>query len=283
MAGAGGNAAGQSGSAGDGGIAGQSGAAGEGGASGEGGVAGAGAAGDAGSGAAGSAGEAGAVGNAGAAGEGGAGAAGAGESSGPSLGAASTFAVLAGTTVTNTGATIVTGDLGVSSPGVSVTGFPPGVIQGGTIQIGTDIPNKAQADAGLAYAELASKPCGTPMTGVDLGGLTLLPGVYCFTSAATLGGQLTLDAQGDPKALFVFQIATALVTNTASSVVLIHGGEVGNLFWQVGTGATIGAATQFQGTILAQTAITMVGGASLLGHAFAQAAVTLDTNFMTAP
>jgi hypothetical protein len=121
------------------------------------------------------------------------------------------------------------------------------------------------------------------MTGVDLGGLTLLPGVYCFTSSATLGGQLTLDAKGDPGALFVFQIATTLVTGTASSVLVINGGDVKQVFWQVGTAATLGTATQFKGIILAQTNITMVGGANLLGRALAKTAVTLDTNLMTAP
>ena len=200
----------------------------------------------------------------------------------PSLGLASSFAVLAGTTVTNLGATVVTGDLGVSSPGISVTGFPPGLVVAGTIQIGSPSANQAQADAGLAYDTLAGAACDTPMSG-DLGGLTLTPGVYCFSSSATLGGILTLDAQGDSGAVFVFQISTTLITGTASSVILLNGGSSEHLFWQVGTAVTVGGATAFKGTILAGTSVTMVGGSSLVGRALAKAAVTLDTNLVSVP
>ena len=201
----------------------------------------------------------------------------------PSLGLAQTFAVLGGTTVTNTGATKVTGDLGVSSPGVSVTGFPPGTIAMGTIQIGTATPNQAQADAAVAYGLLAGEACTTPLTGMDLGGRTLEPGVYCFTSSASLGGKLTLDAKNNPNARFVFQIVTTLITATGSSVEVINSGKTSNVYWQVGTDATLGMGTAFRGTILAATSITMVSGSSLVGRALARAAVTLDGNVMSVP
>jgi hypothetical protein len=201
----------------------------------------------------------------------------------PSLGRAWSFVVLGGSTVTNTGATRITGDVGVSSPGVSVTGFPPATIAGGAQHVGDPAANQAQRDAQTASAALAGKVCGTPLTGQDLGGKTLSPGVYCFTSSAPLTGQLVLDARGNPDGVWVFQIASTLTTATNSSVVMRERGRAGNVFWQVGSAATLGTGTAFAGNILAYSSITMTTGASLSGRALARAAVTMDGNVMHVP
>src|ERR1700674_3730934 len=201
----------------------------------------------------------------------------------PSLGRARSFAVLGGSTVTNTGATRNTGDVGVSSPGVSITGFPPGTITGGAQHVGDPAANGAQRDAQTAYAALAGKACNTPLTGQDLGGKSLPPGVYCFTSSAPLTGQLVLDARGNPDGVWVFQIASTLTTATGSAVVMGKGGRAGNVFWQVGSAATLGTGTAFAGNILAYSSITMNTAASLSGRALARAAVTMDNNNMRVP
>jgi len=202
---------------------------------------------------------------------------------GPSLGRAGSFAVLGGSTVTNTGATVITGDLGVSSPGVSVTGFPPGTQARGTQHVGDPVANQAQVDAQSAYAALAGMTCTTALTGQDLGGQALAPGVYCFTSSAQLTGQLVLDARGNSKGVWVFQIASTLTSATNSSVVMRKGGRAGNVFWQVGSGATLGTGTAFLGNILAYSSITMNTAANLSGRALARQAVTMDSNNMRVP
>ncbi|MDQ3011915.1 MAG: ice-binding family protein, partial [Acidobacteriota bacterium] len=197
----------------------------------------------------------------------------------PSLGTAQNFAVLAGSTVTNVPAvgTIVTGDLGVW-PGNAITGFPPGIVIG-TIHAGDAVAMQAHSDLVTAYNSLAGLPCGTNLTGQDLGGLTLAPGVYCFNTSAQLTGILTLDAQGDPNAVFIFQIGSTLVTANNSAVLLINGAQNCNAFWQVGSSATIGIGTAFVGNILAQASISLTTGASLSGRALAiDAAVSLDNN-----
>jgi len=201
----------------------------------------------------------------------------------PSLGRAASFAVLGGSTVTNTGATVITGDLGVSSPGVSVTGFPPGTMARGVQHVGDPIANQAQRDAQSAYAALAGMPCNTPLTGQDLGGKTLAPGVYCFTSSAQLTGRITLDGQGKKKGVWVFQIASTLTTATNASVVMSKGGRPGNVFWQVGSAATLGTGTAFTGNIIAYSSITMNTAANLSGRALAREAVTMDNNNIQAP
>jgi LysM repeat protein len=201
----------------------------------------------------------------------------------PTLGTASTFAVLSATTVTNTGPTVITGDVGVS-PGTAITGFPPGSVTGGTIHAGDLVASQAHSDIVTAYGVLAgsTSPPASIMAG-DLGGLTLLPGVYHFNTSATLTGILTLDAQGDPNAVFVFQIGTTLTTASNSAVQLINGASFDNAFWQVGGNVTIGTGTAFRGTILANTSITFTTGASLHGRALAlNGAVTLDTNTIVA-
>ena len=159
----------------------------------------------------------------------------------PSLGAAQSFAVLGASTVTNTGSSVITGDLGVS-PGTAVTGFPPGLVVSGTIH-GADAAALAAQDAvTAAYNSLVGQACTQDLTGQDLGGQTLTAGVYCFSSSAQLTGTLTLNAQGNANAVFIFKMGSTLTTASASSVVLINGGSPGNVFWQVGSSATLGTA-----------------------------------------
>jgi ice-binding like protein len=199
----------------------------------------------------------------------------------PSLGSAENFAVLAASTVTNTGATTLTGDLGLS-PGTAITGFPPGIVIG-TIHAADPVALQAQADLTVAYNNLAGMPCTTTLTGQNLGGLTLTPGVYCFATTAQLTGTLTLDAQGNPNAVFVIQLGTALTTAAASAVQVINGGKPSNVFWQVGSSATLGAGTAFAGNLVALASVTLGAGTSVTGRVLARtAAVTMDTNTVTA-
>jgi type VI secretion system secreted protein VgrG len=198
----------------------------------------------------------------------------------PPLGAADPFAVLGASTVTNTGPTIVNGDLGVS-PGSAVVGFPPGIVTG-TIHAANATSLAAQNAIVTAYNVLAGQPCDVNLTGIDLGGLTLTPGAYCFSSSAFLTGTLTLDAQGNPGAVWVFQIGSTLVTASGSRVVFINGGQSCGAFWQVGSSATFGTATAFAGNVLALASITMTTGATNSGGLFARTgAVTLDTNVVS--
>lgn len=196
-----------------------------------------------------------------------------------SLGTAQNFGVLGGSTVTNTGATTVNGNVGVS-PGSAVTGFPPGIVSGGSIHSNDAVAMQAQNDLTTAYNNIATTPCTVDLTGQDLGGLTLTPGVYCFASTAQLTGALTLDALGNPNALFLFKIGSALTTASGSSVTVINGGSSCNrVFWQVGSSATIGTGSTFAGDVLALTSITLTTGANTSGRALARnGAVTLDTN-----
>ncbi|MDQ5825853.1 MAG: ice-binding family protein [Chloroflexota bacterium] len=193
----------------------------------------------------------------------------------PDLGTAGSFGVLAGSAVTNTGPTTVDGDVGVS-PATSVTGFPPGFLNG-TIHAGDAVAAQAQSDASTAYNDAAGQPCDSNLTGQNLGGLTLSPGVYCFDSSAQLTGQLTLD--GSSSGVFVFKIGSTLTTASNADVSLIDGAQPCNVFWQVGSSATLGTNTAFAGNILALTSITLNTGASTEGGLYARnGAVTLDTN-----
>jgi Ice-binding-like/PEP-CTERM motif len=198
------------------------------------------------------------------------------------LGTADSFAVLAATTVTNTGPTIINGNLGVW-PGTAVTGFPPGIVTGGTIHAGDTVAMQAQTDKHAAYTFAAGETGATDLSGQDLGGLTLTPGVYKFSSSAQLTGTLTLNAQGDPNAVFLFQIGSTLTTASASDIDLINGAQGDSVFWQVGSSATLGTTTDFAGNILALTSITLNTGATILcGRALADnGAVTLDSNIVS--
>jgi Ice-binding-like len=201
----------------------------------------------------------------------------------PALGSAQSYAVLGGSTVTNTGPSVITGDLGVS-PGTAVTGFfPPGIVTGGTIHAADAPALAAQNSLTTAYNSAAGQACTQDLTGQDLGGKVLTPGVYCFSSSAGLTGALTLDAQATAGAVFIFKIGSTLTTASSSAVVMPNGGSPCNVFWQVGSSATLGTATSFEGNILALASITMTTGANLIGRALARnAAVTLDTNNINA-
>ena len=196
----------------------------------------------------------------------------------PASGTEQSFAVLGGSTVTNTGSSVITGNLGVS-PGSAVTGFPPGIVAGGTIHSADAVALQAQNDTTTAYNNLASQACTSDLTGQDLGGKTLVAGVYCFSSSAQLTGALTLNAGGDANAVWVFKTGSTLVTASNSSVLLTNGGQPCNVFWQVGSSATLGTTTSFVGNILALTSITLDTGATVSGRVLAlNGAVTLDSN-----
>jgi Ice-binding-like/Putative Ig domain len=202
------------------------------------------------------------------------------------FGTAKNFAVLAGTTVTNTGPTVITtGDVGVS-PGSAVTGLLASQVVSGTIHSADAVALQAQNDLTTAYNAVAGAAGCIDKTGVDLGGQTLTPGVYCFTSSAFLTGTLTLDFQGNPNALFLFKTGSTLITAVNSQVLLINSGGTicpPNVFWQVGSSATLEVGSTFVGNILALTSITIKTGATLTGRALARnGAVTLDTDTVTA-
>jgi len=198
------------------------------------------------------------------------------------IGTTSTFAILAGSTVTNTGATAVTGDLGVS-PGAALTGFPPGTVSGAT-HLGDAAAATAQSDLTVAYNDAAGRTTGVIGVSGDLTGLTLAPGLYKSTSSLGITGNLTLNGLGDTNAKFIIQIASTLTTGTGSQVILTGGAQAQNIIWQVGTSATLGSNSIFKGTIMADQSITLNTGARLDGRALARvAAVTLDTNAVVIP
>ena len=192
----------------------------------------------------------------------------------PGLGTAGSFAVLAGSTVTSTGTTVITGDLGVS-PGTAVTGFPPGTVSGAT-HAADAAALQAQTDLTTAYNTAAGSGPTIPVA-ADLGGQTLTPGVYNSASSLALTGTLTLS--GTSSDVWIFQAGSTLTTASGSSVVFIGGATSCNVFWQIGTSATIGTGSAFEGTIMALTSITVTTGATIDGRALARnGAVTLDTN-----
>jgi len=200
----------------------------------------------------------------------------------PLLGTEQSFAVLGGSTVTNTGSSVITGNLGVN-PGTAITGFPPGLVTG-VIHAADAEALQAQTDTTTLYLDLASQPCTSDLTGPELGGMTLVPGVYCSTSELGLTGELTLDAGGVAGAVWVFKAGSTLITASSSSVQLIGGADPCNVFWQVGSSATLGTSTSFVGNIVALTSIALQTNAKLSGRALARnGAVTLDENVVTVP
>jgi hypothetical protein len=198
------------------------------------------------------------------------------------LGTAKSFAVLAGTTVTNTGHSVISGDLGVS-PGSAVTGFPPGKVIHGTEHVADAVALQAQSDLTTAYDDAAGR---TPVTVVstDLGGQTLAPGVYKSTSGLGLTGTVTLNAHGNSHAVFIFQAASTLITASSSTVDLVGGAQACNVFWQVGSSATLGTDTTFVGNILALTSASVQTRTTVDGRVLARnGQVSLDDNTITAP
>ena len=187
------------------------------------------------------------------------------------LGTAQSFVVLAGATATNTGPSVLNGDLGVA-PGTALTGFGlPAVVNGAT-HAADSVSAKAQLDLTTAYTTAAGEPVSpsNDLTGTDLGNRVLKAGAYRFTSSAQLTGPLTLDAAGDPAAQFVFEIASSLTTASGSSVVLLNGANPCNVYWQVGSSATLGTTTAFQGNLMALASISLNNGASVVGRVLAR-------------
>ncbi|MEK6227761.1 MAG: ice-binding family protein [Actinomycetota bacterium] len=197
------------------------------------------------------------------------------------LGSADGFAVLGGSTITNTGPTVINGDLGLH-PGSAVIGFSPGTVNGAQ-HVSDAVAQQAKTDLTTAYNDAAGRPLSATSP-PDIGGRTLTAGVYRSGSVPSLGltGRLTLDAQGDPRAVFIFQIASTLVTATDSSISLINGAQACNVFWQVGSSATLGTRTAFQGNILALTSISMNDGVTVDGSLLARnGAVTAINDTVT--
>ncbi|MFA6244250.1 MAG: ice-binding family protein [Candidatus Hydrogenedentales bacterium] len=195
-----------------------------------------------------------------------------------------TFAILAGSTVVNANASTVTGDLGVS-PGTGVVGFPPGILIGTQFTGVTSAAGQAKLDLTRAFNDAADRTVGSISLPGDLGGLTLFPGLYTNSSSVLLSaGFLTLDAQGDSDAVFIFQMGSTLTTGAGTQVILSGGAKAANIYWQVGTSATLGTNSIFKGNILAASAITLTSGTNLEGRALTRiAAVTLDACIVTVP
>jgi hypothetical protein len=195
------------------------------------------------------------------------------------LGGTATLAVLAGSSITNTGATNVTGDIGLS-PGSSIGGFPPGILNGSQ-HINNATSNQAKLDLTAAYNDLAGRTSTDIVTlSGNIGGLTLTPGLYKSTSSLAISsGDLTFDAKGNADAIFIIQIATTLTTTSGRKVILSGGALASNIFWQVGSSATFGTTSVFKGTVLAMQSITLNTGATIDGRILARTgSVTMAGN-----
>jgi len=199
------------------------------------------------------------------------------------LGTAGTYAVLTGQTATSSGQSILLGNLGVS-PGSAVTGFPPGVVLG-KINVANTASAAAQRDLTTAYNDAKGRSTAPVAVSGNLGGRTLTPGLYKSTSGLAISsGNLTLDAKGNANAVFIFQIASTLTTTSGRKVILTGKAQAANIFWQVGSSATLGTTTDFKGNILALTSISLATGATLEGRAFARnGSVTMQNNDITVP
>ncbi|MBD3638800.1 MAG: DUF3494 domain-containing protein [Crocinitomicaceae bacterium] len=200
------------------------------------------------------------------------------------LGVTIDFAIIAGSAVTSTGNTKITGDIGLS-PGSSVGGFPPAILNG-TMHISDPVASSAKLDLTSVYDDLAGRTSTEIVTlSGNIGGLTLTPGLYKSTSTLSISsGDLTLDALGDENGVFIIQIASSFTTTSGRKVILSGGAKAANVYWQVGTSATIGTTSNMKGNIIAMQSITFKTGATLNGRAFARSgAVTLEESIITAP
>lgn len=194
------------------------------------------------------------------------------------LGSSSSFSILAATTVTNSGGTTIIGDLGLY-PGTSVTGFPPGTISG-ISHITDGAASIAQTDANDAFTCLNSLST-TGSVGADIGGTTITPGVYSVTSSLAITGTVTLDGGGDPDSVFIFQIPTTFIPAVSAFVDLINSAQAGNVYWLVGSSATLSVASTIYGNVIALTSITIESAAKLSGRAIAlTGAITMDSNYI---
>ncbi len=187
-----------------------------------------------------------------------------------SMAGASTLAVLAGSAISSTGATNITGDMGLS-PGTSVGGFPPGILVG-TQHVNDAIATQAKLDLTAAYNDAAGRTCTDIVTlSGNIGGLTLTPGLYKSTSSLAISsGDLTFNANGNASAVFIIQIASTLTTTSGRKVFLTGGALASNIFWQVGSSATFGTTSVFKGTVMAMQSVTFNTGSSLTGRALAR-------------
>ena len=198
------------------------------------------------------------------------------------LATASSYAVLAGSTITNTGASVISGDIGLS-PGTAVVGFPPGVQSSGSTQVADAQAGVAQSDLTAAYVDAATRTQSSTVSS-DLGGSTLVPGVYRSSSGLSLTGTLTLNGGGDANAVFIFQAGSTLIAAAASQVILENGAQACNVFWQIGSSATLGTTSHIIGSLMALTSITLDTGARVTGRVLARnGAVTLDGNNIAVP
>ena len=202
------------------------------------------------------------------------------------MGTASNYSVLAATTVTNTNPSVLGESVGLS-PGTSIVGFPPGIVlPPATIAAADAVTLQAQNDLTTAYLDAAGRSVEFTQTNPDLVGQTLIPGVYAASAKAPLGlsGQLVLDGQNNPSAVFIFQTDSTLITSTGSTIELINGASECNVFWQVGSSATLASGSVFVGNILALTSITVESGVVVHGRALARnGAVTLDNDVFNQP
>jgi type VI secretion system secreted protein VgrG len=202
------------------------------------------------------------------------------------MGTAANYSVLGATTVTNTNASVLAQSVGLS-PGSSIVGFPPGIVLApSTIEAANPVTLQAQNDLITAYNDAAGRVVEFTQTNPDLVGQTLVPGVYAGSAKAPLGlsGQLILDGQNNPNAIFIFQTDSTLITSTGSTIELINGASECNIFWQVGSSATLASGSVFVGNILALTSITVQSAVVVHGRALAQnGAVTLDNDTFTQP